>query len=101
MPICLVPVFFLCLGPSSVCSCCDVTRFGRDDECAARCHHILQRSTIVYRQRSMRQKVCPRDQSRLQIRKSKLSQPLQYTLRQSLVLIHSWRKVSTSRTKNL
>ena len=57
-------------------------------------HHLFQRMTIACRQRGIRRDTCPRDQSLLEIRKSKLSQPLQYTLRQSLVLIHKWSKVS-------
>ena len=48
------------------------------------------------RQRSIRRKICPRDQSLLQVRKSKLSQPLQNFLRQSQVLIHNGRKVPIS-----
>ena len=69
--------------------CCDVARFGRDDECAGCCHHIFQRKTIVSRQRSIRRKICPRDQSLRQVREQcKLGPPLQCTLRPSLVLIH-------------
>ena len=62
---------FLCF------SCCDVTRYRRDDECAGCCHQFLQRMTIVCRQHSMRRETCPRDQSLHPTRKSKLSQPLQ------------------------
>ena len=51
---------------------------------------------VVCRQRSIRREIGPRDQSQLQIRKSKLSQPLQETLRRSLVLFHNRRKVSNS-----
>ena len=80
----------------NTCSCCVATRFGRDDECAGCCHHLFQRMTIVIRQRSIRRKICPRDQSLLEILKSKLSQPLQYTLRHSLLLIRNMRKVSDS-----
>ena len=76
----------------------DVTRFRRDDESAGCCHHISQRMTIVCRQRSIRQKICVRDQSQLQIRKSKLSQPLPNTLRQSLYLIYNRRKISNSQS---
>ena len=50
--------------------------------------------TIVCRQRSLRQKICPPDQKQLAIRKSKLSQPLQSVLRQSLALFHNKRKVN-------
>ena len=57
---------------------------------------FLKRMTIVCRQRCIRRDICPRDQSQLQTRKSKLSQPLQYTLRQALVLIHNWRNISNS-----
>ena len=39
---------------------------------------FLQRMILVCRQRSIRRKICPRDQSLLQERKSKLSQPLQF-----------------------
>ena len=53
---------------------------------------FLQRMTIVCRQRSIRREICPRGQSLLQIRKSKLSQPLQHILRPSLALIHNRRK---------
>ena len=52
--------------------------------------------TIMCRQRSIRRKIRPRDQSQLQIRKSKLSRPLPNTLRQSLDLIHDWRNTSDS-----
>ena len=46
------------------------------------------RMTVVCRQRIIRRKICPRDQSLRQVRdQCKLSQPLQYTLRPSLVLI--------------
>ena len=61
----------------------------------------LLRMVVVCRQRSIRRKICPRDQSLLQTRKSNLSQPLQYTLRQSLVLTRNTRKVNKSHTNNL
>ena len=50
--------------------CCDVTRLGRDDECA-NAVFFLKRMTIVCRQRSIRRKICLRDQSQLQKRRSK------------------------------
>ena len=43
---------------------------------------------MLCRQRCIRRKICPRDQSLLQVRKSKLSQPLPNTLRQLLDMIH-------------
>ena len=50
---------------------------------------FLQRMTIACRQRSTRRKICPRNQSLRQVRdQCELSQPLQYTLRPSLLLIH-------------
>ena len=55
---------------------------------------LLQRMTIVCRQRSIRRKISLRDQNQLHIRKSKLSQPLQCLLRQSLALFHNKRKVN-------
>ena len=51
---------------------------------------------VVCRQRSIRRRIYPRDQSLLQVHRSKLSQPLQYRLRPSLALIHVRRKVSDS-----
>ena len=35
----------------------------QNDECPGCCHHLLQRMTIVCRQRSKCRKICPRDQS--------------------------------------
>ena len=52
----------------------------------------------MHRQHSIRRETCPRDQSLLQAHKSKLSQSLQFLLRQSLALIHNKRKVSNSHT---
>ena len=68
--------------------CYDVTRFGRDDECAGCCHPSFKRMTIVCRQRGIRRKICPRDQSLRQVRERELSQPLQHKLCPSLVPIH-------------
>ena len=67
-----------------ICSRCDVTRIDRDDECTGCCHHILQIMTIVCRQRSTRQKIGDRDQSLREVRKSKLSQSLQYLFTASI-----------------
>ena len=52
--------------------------------------------TIVCRQRSIRRKIGPRDQSLLQVRQTKMSQPLQKILRHSLVLIHFGRNVNNN-----
>ena len=52
------------------------------------CHLFFLRITVVCRQRSIGRKICLRDQSLRQVRTDKLSQPLQFSLRPSLVLIH-------------
>ena len=70
-------------------------RRGHEHEHVAMCHDSEEMMSVPP---SMRRKIFPRDQSLLQIRKSKLSQP-QYTLRQSLGLIHNRRKVSNSLAK--
>ena len=63
--------------------------FGKDDECEGCCHPLFQRMTIVCRQRSIRQRICPRDQGLRQMReKCELSRPLQYALRPPLTPIH-------------
>ena len=50
--------------------------FGRDDECAGCCQHLFQRKTTVCRQRSMRRKICPCNESLRLVRdRCELSQP--------------------------
>ena len=58
--------------------------------------------TMVGRQRIIRREICPRDQNQRQVRyQCDLSQPLQYSVRQSLVLIHNRRKISNSHSNIL
>ena len=70
--------------------CYDVTRVGRDDECAGCCHHLFHRMTVVCRQRGMRRKICPRDQSLRQVRDQCENEPTTAVHTASMVLIHKW-----------
>ena len=66
--------------------------FGRD-------HHLFLSMTFVCRQRNIRRKICPRDQSLREVRdQCEMSKSLKYTLRQPLVPNTSECKVSNSHT---